>query len=205
MKERLKKILSIKYVLGNILFNKADNEVKQKIKDDYSRYLELNYIGREYSSKNIRILLYEDSVFRTLFVYRMREGCKIPPSMLKKIFHTVETVELVSTPGVIGGGLFIGHTAEVVLARKIGEHWTIGAYSVIGGGQPNAEGEVLPVLGNNVCVHANASIFGGIHIGDNVTIGAGAVVNKDVPDNCVVVGNPARIVRQNGVRVDIPL
>lgn len=205
MKEHLKRILSMKYLIGNILFNKADDEIQKKIKDDYNRYLELNYTDREYSAKNMRILLYEDSVFRTLFVYRIRESCKIPFWGLSKIFNTVEAVELVSEPGIIGGGLFVGHKGCVVLARKIGKHCTIGAYSVIGGGQPNADGEVLPVLGNNVCVHANASIFGGIHIGDNVTVGAGAVVNKDVPDNCVVVGNPARIVRQNGVRVDILL
>lgn len=205
MKEHLKRILSMKYVLGNILFNKADSKVKQKIKADYSRYLELHYTDKEYSPRNMRMLLYEDAVFRTLFIYRICESYKIPPTMLKKIFNTVGTVELDSIFGTIGGGMFVGHKGCVVLARKIGEHCTIGAYSVIGGGQPNADGEVLPVLGNNVCVHANASIFGGIHIGDNVTIGAGAVVNKDVPDNCVVVGNPARIVRQNGVRVDIPL
>lgn len=205
MKERLKRMLYIKYALGNLLINNANSDLQRKIKDDYNRYLELNYTDKEYSSKNLRALLYEHSAFRTLFVYRIRESCKIPPSILKKIFRVVETVEILSVPGTIGGGLFIGHTAEVVLARKIGDHCTIGAYSVIGGGQPNADGEVLPVLGNNVCVHANVSIFGGIHIGDNVTIGAGTVINKDVPDNCVVVGNPARIVRQNGVRVDIPL
>ncbi len=37
---------------------------------------------------------------------------------------------------------------------------------------------------------------GGIHIGDNVKIGAHSVVIKDVPDNCTVVGNPARIIQK---------
>ena len=40
-------------------------------------------------------------------------------------------------------------------------------------------------------------VFGNIRIGDNVKIGAGAVVNKDIPSNCVVVGNPFRIIRKN--------
>jgi serine O-acetyltransferase len=39
-----------------------------------------------------------------------------------------------------------------------------------------------------------ATIVGGVTIGNNVTIGAGAVVVKDVPDNCLVVGNPMRII-----------
>ena len=40
-------------------------------------------------------------------------------------------------------------------------------------------------------------------IGDNVVIGPLCVVLKDVPSNCTVVGNPARIIRKDGVKVDI--
>jgi serine acetyltransferase len=39
-------------------------------------------------------------------------------------------------------------------------------------------------------------VLGKISIGNNVKIGAGSVVVKDIPDNCVVVGNPAKIVKQ---------
>ena len=42
---------------------------------------------------------------------------------------------------------------------------------------------------------ANVTIIGDITIGNNVTIGAGSVVVKDVPDNSVVVGNPARVIK----------
>ena len=205
MKERMRRLLSIRYLIGCILFDRANEIVQKKIESDYNRYLELNYVEKNFTTRNMRILLYQDSVFRTLFVYRIRESCKIPALILKKIFRVVESLEISSEVGTTGGGLFIGHTAEVVYAKQIGEHCTIGAYSVIGGGQPNSDGETLPIIGNNVVIHANATVFGGIHIGNNVTIGAGAVVNKDVPDNCVVVGNPARIVRFNGVRTNITL
>ena len=43
---------------------------------------------------------------------------------------------------------------------------------------------------------AGAVIVGGIEIGDNVTIGANAVVTKSVPDDCIAVGVPARIIRR---------
>lgn len=56
--------------------------------------------------------------------------------------------------------------------------------------------EPRPVIGNNVKICANALVLGGITIGDNVTVGAGSVVIKSVPDGCVVAGNPARIIRQ---------
>lgn len=42
---------------------------------------------------------------------------------------------------------------------------------------------------------ANVNIIGDIKIGDNVIIGAGSVVVRDVPDNCVVAGNPAKIIK----------
>lgn len=51
-----------------------------------------------------------------------------------------------------------------------------------------------PVFGDRVDIGANAVIIGPITIGHDVAIGAGAVVLKDVPANCVVVGNPMRIV-----------
>lgn len=47
--------------------------------------------------------------------------------------------------------------------------------------------------------------WGGITIGNNVNIGAGCVIVKDVPDNCTVIGNPAVIVKKNGIKVRIPL
>ncbi|KAJ2720760.1 hypothetical protein H4R23_004674, partial [Coemansia sp. Cherry 401B] len=50
-------------------------------------------------------------------------------------------------------------------------------------------------IGNNVWVGGGAIILPGVTIGSGVTIGAGSVVTKDIPDNVVVVGNPARIVK----------
>ena len=59
-----------------------------------------------------------------------------------------------------------------------------------------AKGGGRPVIGNNVSIGCHACIVGDVHIGNNVTIGAGSVVVKDVPDNCVVAGNPARVIKQ---------
>jgi serine O-acetyltransferase len=48
-----------------------------------------------------------------------------------------------------------------------------------------------------VSIYTGATVFGGITIGDNVTIGAGAVVFDDIPSNSTVVGNPARIIAKD--------
>ena len=54
----------------------------------------------------------------------------------------------------------------------------------------------IPItIGNNVWIGGSSCILPGVHIGDNVVVGAGSVVTKDIPDNCVAVGNPARVMR----------
>jgi maltose O-acetyltransferase len=50
------------------------------------------------------------------------------------------------------------------------------------------------VIGNRVWIGAGATILMNVHIGNDVIIGAGSLVNKDVPDGCVVVGVPAKVI-----------
>lgn len=51
-------------------------------------------------------------------------------------------------------------------------------------------------IGKRCFVGVNAIIMCGVRIGDNVVIGSGAVVTKDVPSHCMVAGNPARVIRE---------
>ena len=53
------------------------------------------------------------------------------------------------------------------------------------------------IIGNDVWIGSHAMILGGVKVGDGAVIGAGAVVTKDVPANCIVAGNPAKVVRTN--------
>lgn len=51
-------------------------------------------------------------------------------------------------------------------------------------------------IGDNVWIGGNTCILPGVHIGNNVVIGAGSVVTKDIPDNVIAVGNPCRVIRE---------
>ena len=51
-------------------------------------------------------------------------------------------------------------------------------------------------IGNDVWIGAGVSILPGVKIGDNCVIGAGSVVNKDIPDNSLAVGNPCKVIKQ---------
>ena len=70
----------------------------------------------------------------------------------------------------------------------------IGTQVTVGGKSGHFE---VPVIGDNVYLATGAKILGPIKIGNNVTVGANAVVIKDVPDNCVVAGIPAKIIKKN--------
>ena len=57
------------------------------------------------------------------------------------------------------------------------------------------------LIKNNVMVSAGAKVIGDVTVGNNSIVGAQTVVLKDVPDNCTVVGVPAFIVKENGIKV----
>ncbi|HHW14261.1 MAG TPA: serine O-acetyltransferase [Firmicutes bacterium] len=102
----------------------------------------------------------------------------------------------------IGRGLFIDHGMGVVIGEtaEIGDNVTIYQGAVLGG-TGKEKGKRHPTIGNNVVISAGAKVLGGFKVGDNVKIGAGSVVLREVPPNTTVVGVPGRVVVQNGIRV----
>ena len=90
---------------------------------------------------------------------------------------------------VFGPGLCIVHHGTIVVSPhvRIGENCRIHPSTSIG------EYNGAPIIGNNVYIGPGAKIFGNIEIGNNVAIGANAVVNKSFPDNVTIGGIPARI------------
>jgi len=98
----------------------------------------------------------------------------------------------------IGAGLFIQHGfATIIAAKSIGKDCWINQQVTIG--YSNATDS--PTLGDNVVINAGAKIIGKVHMGNCSKAGANAVIVKDVPENCTVVGVPAYIIKRNGIKV----
>ena len=102
----------------------------------------------------------------------------------------------------IGKGLFIDHGMGVVIGETsvIGDNVTLFQQVTLGGTGKEA-GKRHPTLGNNVVAGAGAKILGNIRVGDDVFIGANAVVVRDIPPKATVVGVPGRITALEGRRL----
>lgn len=139
--------------------------------------------------------------FRNLFYYRLEEGHatlagRVCIKIARGIYQPIATLYLY-TP-VIGAGLFIQHGfSTIITAKSIGENCWINQQVTIG----FVEDSDCPTIGNNVKITAGAKVLGGVTLGDNVVVGANAVVVKNVPPDCTVVGVPAYIVKREGRRV----
>jgi serine O-acetyltransferase len=96
----------------------------------------------------------------------------------------------------IGRNTYCSHRGIGVVIHKnskIGANCVIGPSVVLGGRHSDSPGG--PIVGDGVYIGTGAKLIGPINIGNNVKIGANAVVTKDVPDNCTVVGIPAKVVK----------
>ena len=104
----------------------------------------------------------------------------------------------------IGKNLFIDHGMGVVIGEtsEIGDNVTIYHMATLGGISPSVNSNEQrnikrhPTLKDNVVVGSGAQILGPVTVGKNAKIGANAVVTKDVPENAVMVGIPAKNVAE---------
>nr|WP_246099800.1 DapH/DapD/GlmU-related protein [Tessaracoccus rhinocerotis] len=92
--------------------------------------------------------------------------------------------------GVLIGPATIGRNCVLHHGVTIGERVAKGDHGVAS-------------IGNNVWIGPGVIITGAVHIGDGVTISAGSVLSKDIPDRCLVAGNPARILNADHDNTDL--
>lgn len=111
---------------------------------------------------------------------------------MNKILHAVELFYAIELPAHFGAE----HPLGAVMGRaEYGDGFFFYQGCTVGGTKDKEGKEHYPVLGENVIMYANSSILGRSHIGNNVQIGAGALVkNQDVPDDNIVFGQSPNLI-----------
>lgn len=132
--------------------------------------------------------------------YLYRKKIPVLPRLFRFLIFFLYNSDVPSSVSIGKNSLF-GHSGiGVVIHPKavIGEGCIIGQGITVGGRSRHPE---VPVIGNKVYIGAGARVLGPIRIGNNVVIAPNAVVIKDVQDNCIVGGIPAKVLKE-GIRFE---
>jgi len=129
--------------------------------------------------------------------YTIKSGLlRKPFSLLYKILYKfIQVITGIELPCevTVGKNFRIDHFGGIIISgfASFGDNCVIRDGVTVG--LRRVDDPVAPQIGNNVDIGTGAKVLGGITIGDNVVIGANAVVLEDVPSNSIAVGVPARI------------
>lgn len=181
---------------------KTRQDLKEWIKADYKVcQIKHPFLARITFGENWELFSYVKNL-RYLEYYSNRRGT------LNKIFRfyhwflhrrNIKKTGIHISPNCVGPGLHLVHRGFRRLGEKsymkIGANCTCLPMVLFGKKYPDVPEENFEI-GDNCYIGVGATILGPIKIGNNVTIAAGAVVTKDIPDNCVVAGVPAQIIKK---------
>lgn len=179
-------------------------------KDEYKSYLEADRLARNFKKKihfgnrgEIPLYKYQRLMRKVEYYNNCRKGLfsRLILIYLKYKYKNLSIKFGFTIPiNIFGPGLCIAHRGTICIngSTKIGKNCRI--YPCVNIGTQMGKYGEAPIIGDNCFIGPGVKMFGKITIGDNVAIGANAVVNKDFGNNVAIAGVPAKIINYNGTR-----
>lgn len=177
---------------------KTKADLKAYIKADFERQnLKHPFLARLTFGEHALTMVY-------LKILRKLEYHKNNKSLIHKLFYAFYLLKyrrfcnqcgIYIMPNTTGPGLLLPHPGFIRVDSNvvIGKNCTILPMVLMGKKHPGMNSSIE--IGDNCYVSTGVTILGPVKIGNNVTIGAGAVVTKDIPDKAVVGGVPAKVIK----------
>ena len=140
------------------------------------------------------VVLYRLSSFLTKKVPFIGNFLGLVIEYISRILYSTD----ISRYAKISEGIIFMHGMGMVIGKHviIGKNCKIFNGVNLGNRDTEIPNDYQPKIGDNVVIGAGAKCLGNITIGNNVMVGSNAVVLNDVPDNCTVVGIPARVIKK---------
>lgn len=164
--------------------------MNEYIKSDLMRYY------GKYDNLTFLKAFLGDRTFRFQCAFRLCQDTGIKKLIGKVLYKISRTKYQIQLPQAtkVGYGLFISHGGPIVVNPHvvIGNNCNLSQFTTIGSNLDRGA-----VIGDNTYIGPNVCIVEDVKIGNNVTIGAGSVVTKDIPDNATAVGNYAKVINYN--------
>lgn len=136
-------------------------------------------------------------IIHRIVFYMHLMGIPLLPTLINKLFIRLLFGCQLGVNTKLGKNVSLGYGGLGIVIHEraiIGDHVSIGSCVTIGGDNKHFE---VPTIEENTIISTGAKILGPINIGKNCVIGANTVVLNSIPDNCVAVGIPARIIKRN--------
>ncbi|MFR8142473.1 MAG: DapH/DapD/GlmU-related protein [Dorea sp.] len=163
--------------------------------NDYVKSDLMRYYGK-YDVITFLKAYFRNSTFRFQYAFRMCHCTGLAKLIGLFLWGVNRTKRVIQLPRQtqVGYGLYIGHGGPIIInpTTIIGNNCNLSQFTTIGSNEGHAA-----KIGDNTYIGPNVCIVEAVTIGNNVTIGAGSVVTKDIPDNATAVGNYARVVNYN--------
>lgn len=184
-----------------------------KTKADLHRYLKADFDAQAMEHPLMARFTYGENWAMFQYMKTLREleyYTNTPPCLVRKILKAYYLLKhrrnclrysIHISPNIVGEGCKIVHPGfrridEVVC--HIGKNCTLLPMVLFGKKKPDVPFGCIEV-GDNCYFGTGCTILGPVKIGNNVTVGAGAVVTHDIPDSCTVAGVPAKIIKKNEI------